>query len=907
MPRFEEYTEKTGLEEDDVGVVYDREGKATKKFSLGNLFKWITTGKISALETKNKNVVESINEINEQAKANAARLDALPTISTGSSETWTRKNQNIGKAALHYYDFHTWGNNDDESAAVLAQYEVIVAGGALYNDSPMNENKRRQVKIIERAKKKNPDLKIFFYISIASWRNDGGWSHILGKGGYWDEEEAAKHSGAVKIHTKWELFQMLEYAAHIGGTKSGQREFIESYSWTDDNGVKHTEDKYIDLYDGGIAFDGCFYDDAGMESDEGRVNQGFPAALREKYIQLVDFTHSRNLAAFPNQLSEDWYSDKVSKANPNGLRSSIDGRDYMLVESCHTQVGFQGKPLWRHVNGTEGVWNYYQNWYSKVGTKVVVNDYLYGTGGDSPLSDEEKYQLATYILCDSLCCGAQYIDLNGLLVWDYAEKLKELLIPNDEEYHVERKAIGHYILHANGHTLEVKRGENLSSGETVNSRTLGKVYIYFDGVRIKNMFADLPSYALETNGRLDSLEKDVTTIKTSYKSTANIYHRMMIDDWGKKLIYTNYVKSKFIKELQEKAKQGIITINETDEEVNRIKITRITDDQMNIYIEVDIQEKKGHTMEFGFSVLENSGTYNWGFNAEQPAEIGWSWISTALNSVQTSSFYGDNFNGYIRTITIPEDAEEDTWRIRICYNGAKGEVFDLSNFYVIDLDEYGEDITKEWYTNLIPNGWKNNNNLEICYTVEKIDAYNFDITWNKPENYADWSGLLWIFPEGTFIAGHTYELGFDLCENNAGSENISFRLYYEGNERWIPKSNNIKSTIYKDNRCGLVFTVSETATDSSGSMTLTNTSGKYKNSEGEYYKESIRGMYLYDTNEDKIVVRGEEPSNSFLQICRVTDEKLKKDKKLIGNALYITDSGKMFITDFNGNRTDIVK
>ena len=44
----------------------------------------------------------------------------------------------------------------------------------------------------------------------------------------------------------------------------------------DDNGITHTEDKYIDLYEGGISLDGCFYDDAGMESEEGRVNQGFP-------------------------------------------------------------------------------------------------------------------------------------------------------------------------------------------------------------------------------------------------------------------------------------------------------------------------------------------------------------------------------------------------------------------------------------------------------------------------------------------------------------------------------------------------------------------------------------------------------------------------------------------------------
>lgn len=155
-----------------------------------------------------------------------------------------------------------------------------------------------------------------------------------------------------------------------------------------------------------------------METEEGRINQGFPKVLREKYIQLVNYTHGKGLAAFPNQLSEDWYADTVSTANPNGLPSSIEQDDYMLLESTHSQVGFQKRPLWRHVNGTESVWNYYQNWYDKIGAKVVINDYLYGTGTGEELSDEEFYELATYLVCDSLCCKAHYIDLNGLRTWD---------------------------------------------------------------------------------------------------------------------------------------------------------------------------------------------------------------------------------------------------------------------------------------------------------------------------------------------------------------------------------------------------------------------------------------------------------------------------------------------------------
>lgn len=326
-----------------------------------------------------------------------------------------------------------------------------------------------------------------------------------------------------------------------------------------------------------------------------------------------------------------------------------------------------------------------------------------------------------------------------------------------------------------------------------------------------------------------------------------------------------------------------------------------------MYVEVDITNKKGHTLELGFTVKEVTNWVSWGFNAYAPAAFGWTNIKTSLNATQKSSFYGDDFYGYVRTITIPEDTEEEKWSMRICYNGSTGEIFDLANFYVVDVDEYGEDITKDWYTNLIPklDAATNNNNLKICYTVNKIDDYDFDIIWDKPNDFANWSGLRWTFPNGTFKAGHTYEFGFDTYENNSGGANVAFRIYFPGGNKWIPKTYKIKSSIYGDDRPGFIFTVAESATGTDGYINLTNTSGNCQTSTGEYYKTSIRGMYLYDVNEENIVIRGEEPSNSFLQICRVTEAKLAKDKKLIGNALYITDSGTIMITDFNGVKVDI--
>ena len=867
---------------------------------------WIIDGKDTGVHASGASDAE---DITYKGKKLSAELDSMKE-SVDKLDIYKNKQHQIGKCCLWYHNFYDFGENDDEAAAVIAQHDLVTAGGSLYSGNFSDADRDRQIKIINKAKELNPNLKLFYYITIASWRRDGDWSHILGKGGYWDEEEASKHPGAVRIHTKWEIFQMLEYAAHIGGTKSGKKEFIETYTWTDDSGVEHTEDKYVDLYEGGIAFDGCFYDDAGMETEEGRVNQGFPSALREKYIQLVNFTHSKGLAAFPNQLSEDWYADTVSTANPNGLPSSIGADDYMMLESCHSQVGFNGRPLWRHVNGTESVWNYYQNWYNKVGAKVVVNDYLYGTGVGEKLSDEEFYELATYLVCDSLCCKAHYIDLNGLRTWDLPAFFDKLLIPENEEYNITRVDKGHYKLCANGHSLEVIRGSNLSQGDTVNLKSLNKIYIYFDGVRIKNMFKESPQYMYETNHRLDSLEENVDKIQTSSKSTANIYHRMMIDDWTSEYIYTNFATTtEFIKGIVDKAKTGIATVDSVDYGTNSLKLTRLTNSQIVQFLTVDISNKKGHTLEFGWTVNEVTKTSSWGFNTESPATITWTTIRPAMNNNQKSSLYGENFYGYVKTVIIPEDTEEDTWRFRIVYNGAAGEVFDFSNFYIIDVDEYGEDITKEWYTNLIPTlaGAVNNNNLTICYELEKLGDYDFTITWNDPDNYANWSGLRWNIPSGSFVPGHTYEFGCETYEHNAGSANVAFRLYYPGSNKWIPATLKIKSTIYGDERPGFIFTVPESATTTDGYINFTNTSGKYQNSAGDYIQATIKGMYLYDVNEENIVIRGEEPSNSYLRICRVTDKKLENDKSYLSNALYITDSGKLFITDFNGTRIDIVK
>ena len=63
---------------------------------------------------------------------------------------------------------------------------------------------------------------------------------------------------------------------------------------------------------------------------------------------------------------------------------------------------------------------------------------------------------------------------------------------------------------------------------------------------------------------------------------------------------------------------------------------------------------------------------------------------------------------------------------------------------------------------------------------------------------------------------------------------------------------------------------------------------------------------MCNVDEENVIIRGVDPANTWLQICRVKEEILALNPKLISNALYITDKGHMFITDFSGNRFNLI-
>jgi hypothetical protein len=70
MAKFTDYTEKTEPVDTDLALIYDTPAKVNKKFTFGNLWKWIAkkivSEGISQLDTTNKTIPGAINELNSK-------------------------------------------------------------------------------------------------------------------------------------------------------------------------------------------------------------------------------------------------------------------------------------------------------------------------------------------------------------------------------------------------------------------------------------------------------------------------------------------------------------------------------------------------------------------------------------------------------------------------------------------------------------------------------------------------------------------------------------------------------------------------------------------------------------------------------------------------------------------------
>lgn len=88
MPEFKKYSEKSELEDNDISILSESNGK-TKKFSFGNLWNFVSSGlknkTVESLTTSAKSLVDAVNEVATLSKTNASRIDTFTQLPTGST------------------------------------------------------------------------------------------------------------------------------------------------------------------------------------------------------------------------------------------------------------------------------------------------------------------------------------------------------------------------------------------------------------------------------------------------------------------------------------------------------------------------------------------------------------------------------------------------------------------------------------------------------------------------------------------------------------------------------------------------------------------------------------------------------------------------------------------------------
>lgn len=88
MPEFKNYSEKSELEDNDISILSESNGK-TKKFSFGNLWNFVSSGlknkTVESLTTSSKILVDAVNEVATLSKANASRIDTFTQLPSGST------------------------------------------------------------------------------------------------------------------------------------------------------------------------------------------------------------------------------------------------------------------------------------------------------------------------------------------------------------------------------------------------------------------------------------------------------------------------------------------------------------------------------------------------------------------------------------------------------------------------------------------------------------------------------------------------------------------------------------------------------------------------------------------------------------------------------------------------------
>lgn len=802
-----------------------------------------------------------------------------------------KKKRTFEKARIWYKSYSSGCPTIEADARVLAQNALVVGGGPLHdleNDFP---SKAREMAVVLRAKELNPDMKFFWYIGIASYR--GG--DILGDNGVWDE-----NSQDQPIMTNQQIIREIHRAFNVGGIYSGIDPETGLFKLT-----------------GGVKFDGIFWDEFDLDSEKGAYNQGYNDFTGERYWSdaegkrkfLIEYARNLGLINFPN----GWNSQGLQYMTPN---------DYFCLESNETRHPYKSENpndvvYWMNAQTSNRLYSYYSSdAYKKYGCRPVPLSYI--VDGNTP---EEKERIMTWCVFNTLVQGGHYVAINGISQdWKIPELVDLFRIDEGEEYKLTKPREGVYSITVNGHTLTTYRtmkGSTLGGQTPANMSTLDKVYIEIDDVIFQNAYAYLPGHLYASNKKFDSIATRLTELDAALRSKeyASPYQKLMIDDWQSTVTFNDYT------DLFEGTKSyGIMTNG-----YRYYTCEYSPEDDTVTFKYTSHGGNSGAGLSWNVSKLQPGHTYEIGCTEVTGAILGQ--IQTLVYVDGTTKYNNYSYRGKYEPSTFAEDKQriyrftvgEEPVDASLCFttvnkNGGNGTTFctiSVKGVYCIDVNELDEDISKAWYTNMVD-------------TVKGVVAYNDsglyqyqNLVKNSDENSVNleftyhWlvnGGLRYSIPG--IKAGHTYEIGWEQLTGSVISQ-IQILFYISGQRivnQYQYRENTYKASELDPKRiCFIRYTVPDSYSDNETfGFTLTTVS-KNGGDGTTFYNIYLKGLYCYDMAEtDELTIRGKTASKTTLAICRVTEEALANDDKLVRNALYLSDNGRAFVTNINGLRTPLV-
>ena len=818
----------------------------------------------------------------------------------------------LGRCLLYYGGAKTVGSTNDEIAEKISKYDIVVGV------QDVSEGIRPEI-YLRKAKELNPNIKIFDYIATASLRNE----KMLDDNYNWDPSFSD-----VPIQTKWEMLQDIEKLSHIGGTESGEKQFIETITYTKD-GAQVTEDKYVKLYKNGFTPDGIFWDEFDYDNPTSCKNQGFKN-IREKHNYLLTFARERGMCSMANAWSlTNELSDEVNNMNPDGLHHKFTKEDFFLLESQETRNGYSNETAgmkWMPINTK--MYDYYKNYYSTVGAKLVAMSYCTWS-----LDDLSINRWRTWCMLNTLVQGGHYIGLYDRLSlsepYQIPEIVKLFYYPDSDEYKTTRVGDGNYKLKVNGNTLETKIN-NVIVGMSIDNVTLNKTTIKINDSGIGDAFSDvarfssavlntIKEYEDNTSKNIDNFDQRLTKAESSRES--NLYSRMFIDDWINKPKYTNLLPENALYDLLNenrskmnklvKNEDGTITFN--IREGNICSTSTYQSSNYILYAFPSSLYRKNLIVGFkgDYRNYKDQGVRYVKANSDNNP-LGVRFNYSKCDYFDDNEMYSYAFldtNNLNETYVNPY---HPAWSFGIYLEFKLNTDYTVGDFFAFDINEEFPDYTKTNYTN-VNNPYINQINNGKVATASLIGR-DATITWKKGATYeTDWWSTQVSFGFSFKVTpGHKYEIGYETIETNASGLNIQALLTNWSGTSGFSKGTSIDAT----QKYFKIVSIDELSTETTYKMLIQigfpgagNPVGSYTDSDGveHDYFATVKGLYVYDKDEQDVIVRGESPSSARIMMSRVTKESFKNDienDKIKINTLYIirdeNNECSLAITDIGG-------